>query len=181
MAVRDPRVDGGRADVAVAEVVLDELERSSGIEQVRGDRVPQRVGRQAIGQSGGAPVADEARLDLAAPERPVPAREERRVRPAGDPGEVRTQQLERGGEEHLFAPATALQAPHEQAAAVQVDIPTPQEQHLPHAQAVEVHQREERSVPGVRSGGEEPPRFVLREVAWQLLVGVRLNGQRCEE
>lgn len=40
VAIRDPGVDRSRADTAVAEVVLDELQRESGIQEMGRDGMP---------------------------------------------------------------------------------------------------------------------------------------------
>ena len=54
----------------MAEVVLDELEGHAGIEEVRGDRVPQRVAGEVPRQPGIPAVVNEPGLDLALLERP---------------------------------------------------------------------------------------------------------------
>lgn len=43
VAIGNARVDRGRADALVPEVVLDELERDTGIEQMGRDRVSQSI------------------------------------------------------------------------------------------------------------------------------------------
>src|ERR1043165_7152581 len=57
-------IDRGRADALVAEVVLDELERHAGIEQVGGDGMPETVAGELRAQPCRLPGADKERLDL---------------------------------------------------------------------------------------------------------------------
>ncbi len=178
MAVGDPGVDGGRADVAVAEVVLDELERGAGVQEMGGDRVPKRVGRQPPGQARLHPVADEAGLDLPALERTEATREEGLLRLTRGPGQVGAKQPRSAPEEDLLAPAAALEPPDEQPAPLEVDVATAKEQHLAHPQPMLVHEREERPIARVVDDREEARDLILGEVARQVLVGERLDGQR---
>lgn len=181
MTVGDAGIDGRGADVPVAKVVLDELERGAGIEQVRGDRVPKRMRRQARGESGRVAVADEARLDLPALEWAVTARKERVAFTAGRDREVVTQELRGRSEDDLLAPRAALEAANEQPPALKVDIPTADEEHFSHAQPVVVHEREERPVARVANDREEAPDLILGQVARESLVWQGLNGQRGEK
>lgn len=178
VTVRDAGVDGSRADVAVAEMVLNELERGAGIEQVRGDRMPERVRRQARGEPGRIAVADEARLNLPTLERAVAAREERVAFGARRDREVVTQELRGRSEDDLLAPRAALEAANEQPPALKVDIPTADEEHFSHAQPVVIHEREERPVTRVANDREEAPDLILGQVARESLVWQGLNGQR---
>src|SRR5258706_5216464 len=178
VAVGDARVDRGRADVPVPEVVLDELEVCAGIQQVRGDRVTKRVGRQVFRQTRDTTVANEPRLDLAASEGSVASGKERARTVTIGLRNMRTKQLARGAEENLLAPGATLQPADEHPAARKVEVTTLQEQHLSHPQAVVVHQDEESSVAHVLDGREESPDFVLSQVARRALVWEWLDGQR---
>jgi hypothetical protein len=75
--VRDTRIDGCTANVAVPEVVLDELKRQSRIKEMRRDRVPECMTGVAIRKASGISVAGEQRLDLSLLERTITAGEER--------------------------------------------------------------------------------------------------------
>ena len=56
---RHVRVDLGRREVLVAEQLLDDAQVRAAVEQVRREGVPQRVGRDALGQAGAAAQAVE--------------------------------------------------------------------------------------------------------------------------
>lgn len=160
------------------EMVLDDLERGAGIEQVRGDRVPERMRGEVMGQLCAHSVAHEAQLDLSTLERPGAASEERLVRIARRPRQVPSKQHRCACEEYLLAPGATLEPPYEESSAIQLDVPPTQEEHLSHAQAVVVHQGEERPVTRIRDGREEAPGLVLSQVARDLLMGMREDGQR---
>jgi hypothetical protein len=76
VAIGDAGVDRRRADALVSEVVLYELERDAGVQEMRSDRVPQSVARVAGRKVRGVAVADEQRLNLALPQGPGAAAEE---------------------------------------------------------------------------------------------------------
>lgn len=178
MTVADARIDRGRADVAVSEMVLDELERSAGVEQMGGDRVAQRVGRQVSRESGAIAVANETQLDLPPAQWPVPTGEERLRWLPGHRGQMSTDECDRAFEEDLLAPRPAFETPHKQPATAQVDVAATQQQHFPYAQSVVIHEREERAIPRARNDGEEPSGLVLSQVARGLLMRVGKDGQR---
>lgn len=165
----------------MAEVVLDELERGPGVEQVRRDRVAKRVRRQARRQPGQLPVADEPRLDLAAPERPEASGEQRLARPAGGPGQMSAKQGGRALEEDLLAPCATLQAPDEESSAIEADVGAREQEHLAHPQPVVVHEREEHAIPGIGDGLEEALDLVLGQVAGQTLVRQWADGHGGED
>lgn len=179
-AVRDLRVDGGRANVLVTEVVLHELKRRSGVEQVRGDRVPQRMCGAIRGKPGARAVAGEEALDLPPSERPIPPGEERGVRSAWKTRDVLTEDDRRAREEDLLAPGATFEPPHQKATAVKVEIRTAQQRDFAHSKSVVVHQPEEGVVPEVADDRKEATDFVLGQVAWGALVWKRLDGQRRE-
>jgi len=166
----------------VPEVVLDELKAGAGIEQVRGDRVAQRVARQAGWQAGGEPIAHESRLNLPPTQRARTSLEEWCLGVTVAPGQVDAQQRQGPGEQDLLAPESALEASHEQSSALEIHVTTPKQEHLSHAKAVVVHEREQRSVADVMNGAEELLQLRLREIAGWLLVGMRKDGQggRCD-
>ena len=181
VTVRDAGVDGRGADVPVAEMILDELERGAGIKQVRGDRVPERVRRQARGESGCAAIADEARLNLPALERAVAAREERVTLGTRRRRQVVAQELRGRPEDDLLAPRAALEASDEQTSALKVNVAATKKEDLSHAQPVVVHEREERPIARITDDREETPDLILGQVARESLVWQGLNGQRGEK
>src|SRR5438128_11398059 len=111
MAVCDARVDGGRADALVAEVILDELQTHPRIEQMSGDRMPERVAGEVPRQTGPVAVPREARLDLPLLERSRAAGEEGPLGRRRRSVEIVPKQHPCGLEERPPAPGAALQAP----------------------------------------------------------------------
>ncbi len=63
--IRDSAIDGRRADALMPKVVLDELEVETGVQQVRGDRVPEGMVGQVAGKAGTIAIERGARLHLA--------------------------------------------------------------------------------------------------------------------
>src|SRR6476619_8175107 len=51
---RDVRIDLGRRQVLVTEQLLDDAQVGATVEEMRRERVPQRVRRDALGETGGA-------------------------------------------------------------------------------------------------------------------------------
>ena len=74
------RVDRGAPDVPVAEVILDELERKSGVQEVGGDGVPERVTGVTTRKASAVAVAREQRLDLSLLQGTAAAPEQRDAR-----------------------------------------------------------------------------------------------------
>ena len=91
---------------------------------------------------------------------------------------VRAQKFGGGAKKDLLAPGAALQPADEQPTAREVQIAALHEQHLSHAQAVVVHEREEGPVAHVFNGREESSDFLLSQVARWALVREWLDGQR---
>jgi len=177
MAVGDSGVNGRRADIAMSEVVLDELERGPGVEQVRGDRMAQRVGREVTREASQRAVPNESHLDLPSAQRAMSAGEQRVAGFERRAREVRLQQGGRALEQDLLAPCAALQAPNEHPTTHQVHILTAEQQHLSHSQPVVVHEREQGAVAGMGDTCEETEDLLLREVARRALVGIGQDGQ----
>jgi len=161
----------------MAEVVLNELERGAGVEEMRGDRVTQRMGREVPRQPGMLTSTHEAQLDLPTSKGPASAGKERRLEFARGASEVATHEHGGAREEHLLTPSAALQPPHQDPAALEIDVAATQKQHLPDPEAVVIHQGEERTVAEAPHRREEAADLVLSQVARDLLVGMGKDGQ----
>ncbi len=149
-------------------MVLDELERDAGVEQMGGDGVPEAMtGVPAIKASAVA-VAGEQRLDLALPERTVSAGEQGLVQGQVHCGQVLAEQGLRRRKQRLLAPSPALQAPNDDPSTSGVQISTLKERDLSDPESVVVDQREEQPVAGISDRGEEAADFVLGEIAREL-------------
>jgi hypothetical protein len=80
------------------------------------------------------------------------------------------EQLQDRDEERSLSPETALQALEDNSLASKIDVLPLKERHLPHSQAVEIDQREERPVAGLFNGSEEPLELELTEIARKALL-----------
>src|SRR4051794_10461049 len=177
---REVRVDLRRRDVRVAEHLLQRAQVAAAGEEVRGERVAQRVRAHPAleadlagvalddlvealaGQAAAAPVDDEARLVAQADERGPAARAVR----AG-----RDDRLAADRDEALLR-ALAARTEH---AGVEVDVADLEPDRLRRAQPAGVHQLEQRAV--AQRAGVGPPRrreqlrdLAAREDLRQLLV-----------
>ena len=152
----------------MAQVVLHELERDAGVEQVRRNRMPQAVtGVPAIEPTAIA-VACEQGLDLPLLQGTVLPGEQRHLRRSNTAAEVTVEEVCRGAEQRPLRPRAALQSLDDNAFALEVHIAARDECHLSHAQSVEIDQGEQRLISRLRDHREEPLDFRLREVARQL-------------
>lgn len=159
------------------EVVLDELERGAGVQEVCGYGVPERVGREVAGEAGPIPIAHKTKLDLAAPQWSRASREQWLIQLASSCLEVATQQPSRSRKHDLLAPCSTFEPPHEQTAPLDVDVASPQEENLADPEAVVVHGREESAIAQPPHGCEEAPDLVLGQVPRRPLMGMRKDGQ----
>ena len=141
VAVGDAGVDRRRADRLVAQVVLDELERDAGVQEMRGDRVAQPVAGVAGGEVCGVSVANEQGLDLTLPEGPLAPGEERRLGRELHSSQVAAQESRGALEQRLLGPGAALEALDDNAAALEVDVASGEERHLSDPEAIEEDQR----------------------------------------
>lgn len=165
MLVGDSGVDAGRPDRLVSEVVLYEFEADAGVEEMGRDRMPQPMTREMRCQSGEIPVAREELLDLALPQGPTAPTEHGEFRRAGlAPSELSKQRC-RVREQRALSPRAAFEALHDDPPALEVDIAPGEERHLPHAQPVEVDQRKQGAISGIRNHTEEGFDFRLRQIA----------------
>ena len=119
----------------------------------------------------------EAQLDLPAAQRPGTPREERRLDRAASPCDVVAQERRGPGEEDLLAPSATLQPLDQDPSALEVDVTAAEKQHLSYAKRVVVHDAKKGPIADAPHGGVEAPDLVLSQVAWQLLVGMREDGQ----
>jgi hypothetical protein len=123
----------------VAEVILDELKRDAGVEQMRRDRVPERMsGVVGFEPCTGAVPAEEV-LDLALLERADPACEERLSRFCRGLHEVLAEKIRGGGEERPLGPVAALDPLDDDSMAGEVDIPAEEKPHLADPEAIVVN------------------------------------------
>jgi hypothetical protein len=159
------------------EVLLDELEALASIEQMGGDRVPERVAGRVFGKPGCGAVAFEQRLNLALLEWPRSTREERCAGIARRHArEMLAKQGDRAGEKRLLAPATALESTNDDPAAGQADVAPCKESDLPDPKAMMVDQGEQCSVPEGIDDREESAEVVLGQVARRSLARGEAGG-----
>lgn len=164
MLVRDPCVDARALDTPVPEMVLNELERHAGVQEVRRDGVPQRVAGQTAGDARGIPVPGEESLDLALLKRIQSSRKQGRVTVDPRPAEVDFQEGSGCREEGSFRPEAPLHPLDDDSPALQVDVVPFEEAHFADPQAVVVDHREERAISRVLNNPEESPYVVLSQI-----------------
>lgn len=167
MPIGDAGVDRGRADALVPEVVLDELQSHTGIEQMGCNRMPEAVAGVPAVEAGQIAVAREKRLDLALPKWTRSATEERILCANVLSADVRTDELGARGKERLLGPGAALEALNHNPATLKVNIAPAEECHLSHSQAVVVDQPEKRPIAEGLNRPKVRADFDLREVARQ--------------
>jgi hypothetical protein len=178
VTVGDPRVDRRGADGLVAEMVLNELERETGVQEMRGDGMPQRMNREVPRETRQVAVPAEEILNLALLEWPASAAEERGFRVVGWRPEVLDQESGRSDEQGTLRPRAALEASDNDALTFEVNIATLKKRDFPDAQAVVVDQREQRTIPVRLKRTKEGLSFRLSQVArqsvsWQAGIGQR--------
>lgn len=161
-------------------MVLDELERDAGVQEMGGDRMSQAVTGVAAIEPGHVSVMNEQRLNLALPKRATPTREERGFRHLGPAGEMAAQQLRSGTEQRPLHPRPALEPLDNDSAALEVHIPLAEKRHLSHPKAVVVDQRKQRPVTRVSDRLEEGTELDLGEVAGQALGRPQGAGHEAE-
>lgn len=103
-------------------MVLDEFERRAGVEEMRRDRVPERVAGVVGGELRAVPVPGEECLNLTLPQCPTPTSEERTLRRALVTAKMTSEEIHRRREERPLAPRTALHALHNDALALEIDV-----------------------------------------------------------
>jgi hypothetical protein len=165
MPIGHPGVNRSRADALMPEVVLDELERSSRVEQVRRDRMTQRVRSEKAGQPRGNPVADEKGLNLTLLKGAAPPRKEWRLRIRGSLAQLRREERLAGSKQWTLRPVSTLQALDDEAAASKVEVLALEQSDFADAQAILVYQGEECPVACVMNDCEKRFKLWLREVA----------------
>ena len=151
----------------MTQVLLHELERFAGIEQVCGDGVSQAVASGAGRKSSRSGVAREEFLNPSLAERPPAAGEERRIR-IGDRRRTQICLNEGSGarKKRANAPDAALGAPNHDARVDEVYVFASKTRRFRDAQAVEVDERKEGTIARHFDGAEEPSDLVLGEISW---------------
>jgi len=142
-------------------MVLDELERDAGIEQMGRNRVPEGMGGVVQIELGAASVPAEEVLDLALAERSLSSRKQRIYRLSGNAFEVSPEEVRGGREERTLGPVAALDALDDDSPPHEIHVASEQQSDLAHAQAVVVNQGEECAVASVCNRPEEGPEFGL--------------------
>jgi hypothetical protein len=140
------RVDGRTFDVAVAQVVLHELEGRAGIEEVRRDRMSQTMTAVPTRQPSSIAVTREQLLNPSFAERVATASREQGSRYRATCGEVPFQEPARARKQWALRPHTALHSFHDDPFANEINVVPFQERHLAHAEAVVVNDPEQRRV-----------------------------------
>ncbi len=165
VVIGDPRVDRGRANRLVTEMVLHKLEGDAGVEKMRGDGVPETVTGEMARQTSSLSIASEQLLDLALAERPPTPRKHWQFRSRLMLVSHYSDQRGRNGEQRPLCPSATLQAFDHNSPTRKIHVAPREERHLADAEAVVVDQREERSVTGIRDRAEESFDLRLREIA----------------
>jgi len=169
MPVRDPRIDRGRPDTPVTQVVLDELQGHPRVEQVGRDGMAKAVAGVACRETGPVPVPDEEVLNLALAEWTYAPRKEGPLRRTVVILEIFVQELEGRREEGPLIPDPTFESAHGDSLTSEVKVAAAEKRDLPHPEPVEVNEGEEHHSPRGFDHTEEALDLVLGEVAGRLL------------
>jgi len=119
-------------------MVLDELQGHAGIEQVRGDRVPESMEGVAAVETGQVTIPREERLDLTLAKWPFTSSKEWILGSSLRDRGVLPQEHGGHGEERLLGPDPALQAFDHDPAAPEIDVAALKKRHFTDPEAVVV-------------------------------------------
>src|SRR6266851_7459820 len=160
--VGDLGVDPSVLDVTVPEVVSDIFDSATGVEQMDGDRVPQRVNRAALDASG-LRVACEEVLDLALLQRSLAPGEEVGSGVAPHP-EVGAEELRGVTPEWLLAAEAILQPAEPDPVILEIEVLEREGGRFVHPEPVVIGQSKEGPVARGGNNRKEAVELVLVEV-----------------